>query len=75
MMERKTEDEKRSGAERPEARKSSVDANGKLHRRGLRGRQGEETEEKEEEEEGGGKADGEEEVRGSSGVQLYNYPD
>lgn len=29
----------------------------------------------EEKEEGGGKADGEEEVRGSSGVQLYNYPD
>lgn len=55
--------------------KSGVDANGKLHHRGLRGRRGEETEEKEEEEEGGGKADGEEEVRGSSGVQLYNYPD
>lgn len=37
--------------------------------------QGTEREEKEEEEEGGGKADGREEVRGSTGVHRYNYPD
>lgn len=37
--------------------------------------QGTEREEKEEEEESGGKADGREEVRGSTGVQRYNYPD
>ncbi|KAI3361156.1 hypothetical protein L3Q82_013360, partial [Scortum barcoo] len=55
--------------------KSSVHANGKWHHRGLGGRRGEETEEKEEEEDGGGKADGGEEVRGSTGVQHYNYPD
>lgn len=51
--------------------KSGVDANGKLHHRGVKG----ETEDEEEDEEGGGKADGEEEVRGSCGVELYNYPD